>query len=250
MAEKNFNNVRIILKHDIEANWAKASFIPRAGEIVIYDIDDNHNVERMKIGDGVSVIGKLPFYSGSWNDLADKPFGEEATVVNEPLNITWDGNTDGLVSVGGMYWKISDAVLTDDQLKLCTLTMNDASVTEMGESWDFLAGMGHISATEDYTQISVVLACVRKAGVTIGDFTFPEVGCYASVFNEKYITSITTTEPIEQTKTVVKKIDEKYLNIIQDDDFLLWLNEANIVEPVRSASGEIYTTSNNEIYIL
>lgn len=32
------------------------------GEIIIYDIDDTHNYERIKIGDGVSIVTELPFY--------------------------------------------------------------------------------------------------------------------------------------------------------------------------------------------
>ena len=35
-----------------------------------------------------------------------------------------------------------------------------------------------------------------------------------------------------------------------EEEFLIWLNEAKVVEPVASASGEIYTTNNNEIYVL
>ena len=60
MSEKILNS-RIILKHDTEENWSKASFIPRAGEIVIYDIDQTHSIERMKIGDGTRNINSLPF---------------------------------------------------------------------------------------------------------------------------------------------------------------------------------------------
>ena len=62
---------RIILKHDIEENWNKASsFIPKQGEAVIYDIDTTHNYERMKIGDGTTSVVNLPFYLES--DLAQK----------------------------------------------------------------------------------------------------------------------------------------------------------------------------------
>ena len=60
MSEKKFKS-RIILKHDTESNWSKASFVPRAGEIVIYDIDSNYDYERLKIGDGSAQIGSLPF---------------------------------------------------------------------------------------------------------------------------------------------------------------------------------------------
>lgn len=34
------------------------------------------------------------------------------------------------------------------------------------------------------------------------------------------------------------------------DEFLSWLNEERIVEPVATNSGELYTTNNNEIYVL
>jgi hypothetical protein len=50
--EKNINT-RIEHKHDIEANWNKAiNFIPKAGELVIYDPDENYSYYRVKIGNG------------------------------------------------------------------------------------------------------------------------------------------------------------------------------------------------------
>ena len=62
MAEKNFNNVRIINKHDTEANWIKATgFVPKQGELIIYDKDSTYNYERFKIGDGSTVVSSLPF---------------------------------------------------------------------------------------------------------------------------------------------------------------------------------------------
>lgn len=61
MNEKMFNT-RIIHKHDTEANWNKAvNFIPMQGEIIVYDIDENYNYERIKIGDGQTVVADLPF---------------------------------------------------------------------------------------------------------------------------------------------------------------------------------------------
>lgn len=59
--EKNVNT-RIQHKHDIEANWNKAlNFIPKIGEIIVYDIDENYNYSRFKIGDGVRTINNLEF---------------------------------------------------------------------------------------------------------------------------------------------------------------------------------------------
>lgn len=55
-------SARTIQIHDVEANWLKAvSFIPKKGEIVIYDIDATHQVERFKIGDGNTPVNDLPF---------------------------------------------------------------------------------------------------------------------------------------------------------------------------------------------
>lgn len=62
MASKEFLT-RVIQKHDIEENWNKATnFIPKQGEIIVYDIDAEHQHERLKIGDGATLVSNLPFY--------------------------------------------------------------------------------------------------------------------------------------------------------------------------------------------
>lgn len=54
--------VRLVCKHDTEANWIRAiNFKPEKGELIIYDIDNNHSYERMKIGDGKTLVSNLPF---------------------------------------------------------------------------------------------------------------------------------------------------------------------------------------------
>ena len=74
MAEKKLNNIRVINKHDTEANWAKATgFIPKQGEIIIYDKDSTHSYERFKIGDGSTVVSSLPFAD---NNKVDKVAGK------------------------------------------------------------------------------------------------------------------------------------------------------------------------------
>lgn len=55
-------NLRIQQKHDIEANWLKAvNFVPKDGEIIIYDADDNYSYPRIKIGNGKDSVLALPF---------------------------------------------------------------------------------------------------------------------------------------------------------------------------------------------
>lgn len=85
---------RLILKHDIESNWNRAvTFIPKQGEIVIYDIDDTHSYERFKIGDGTTLVGQLPFYlENEVTDILDKI----NQIANNTLDATWQ---DGVLSL-------------------------------------------------------------------------------------------------------------------------------------------------------
>ena len=72
MTEKHLNT-RIIHKHDTEANWNKAvNFIPKQGELIVYDIDENYDYERIKIGDGVNNIGKLSFFEGDLKAISNE----------------------------------------------------------------------------------------------------------------------------------------------------------------------------------
>lgn len=116
--EKNMST-RIIHKHDIEANWNKATnFIPKQGELIVYDPDENCSYQRIKIGDGTTKINDLNFTKASgyvaqpeapydtslfwldtdddtvdggggvssWNDLTDKPFYLETTTIDPIFN--------------------------------------------------------------------------------------------------------------------------------------------------------------------
>ena len=64
MAERNLE-ARVVLRHDTEANWNLCvNFIPKQGEAIVYDIDDNYDYARIKIGDGVRPVTELPFQQG------------------------------------------------------------------------------------------------------------------------------------------------------------------------------------------
>lgn len=77
MAEKRINS-RIIHKHDTEAKWRSLTdFVPSQGEVIIYDIDENFNYERIKIGDGTTSVSDLPFVSvdvdSEFSELSENP---------------------------------------------------------------------------------------------------------------------------------------------------------------------------------
>lgn len=53
---------RVQHKHDVETNWLKATnFIPKDGELIIYDADENYSYPRIKVGDGIKTINALGF---------------------------------------------------------------------------------------------------------------------------------------------------------------------------------------------
>ena len=78
MSVEKSTNARIQHKHDIEANWSKATnFIPKAGELVIYDADENYTYTRIKIGDGVTTINDLNFIDETKADKENVAFISE-----------------------------------------------------------------------------------------------------------------------------------------------------------------------------
>lgn len=76
-------STRISLKHDVEAKWKLATvFVPRAGEVIIYDKDDTHTCPRIKIGDGNLPVTKLPFiYSKAGSTTQPIFINEDGTIA-------------------------------------------------------------------------------------------------------------------------------------------------------------------------
>lgn len=129
---------------------------------------------------------------------------EETTVVNEPLNITWDGNTDGLLCVN-MFYKVSDIVLDDEQIKKLTITRTDDGIVNSAEYW------AYPFIVNDFIAIYEDVVFCRKP-CYVGGFIFQETGIYLyreSDDNPFYVSSL--KGDIEHTKTTIKTIDEKFL---------------------------------------
>lgn len=71
-------NVRIKLRNDSHANWEKQpNFVPMDGEIIIYDIDDEHKFQMIKIGDGSKELSNLPFINDFYTKKEIDTFIEE-----------------------------------------------------------------------------------------------------------------------------------------------------------------------------
>lgn len=93
---------RIIQKHDTEANWQKALyFTPKKGEIIIYDIDSNHDYERIKIGDGEHIPNDLQFVTDNYytkSETDTKLNGKQAQLNTTQLAAVNSGITSDKVT--------------------------------------------------------------------------------------------------------------------------------------------------------
>lgn len=109
MAEKNIKS-RIVHKHDTAENWSKAvNFIPKQGELIVYDIDSTYDYERIKIGDGVTKVNSLPFANDKI--IVDNALSSssENPVQNKVVN-TAISSLQTLVGDTTVAAQISDAV--------------------------------------------------------------------------------------------------------------------------------------------
>ena len=135
MAEKNFN-ARFKQKHDVEANWAKATFAPLAGEFIVYDADENNSTPRIKIGDGETQINDLPFvdkgkmsYLGEVTELPQTANEGDvcAFVASQTLDLIANGLseiTNGIVALGYGDLILSLATRSSEQYEILNAVAN------------------------------------------------------------------------------------------------------------------------------
>ena len=159
MAEKQING-RIVHKHDTEANWNKATnFIPKKGEIIVYDPDSSYTYSRVKVGDGTTKVTSLPFI--------DNAIKTAQTNLSDTVDSVKNNSITGL-SVSGQtitYTKGSGAT--------GTITTQDNNTT-------YSAGTGlSLSGTTFNHKNSITAATAQGSAtktLTFGDtFTIPTI---------------------------------------------------------------------------
>lgn len=187
MAEKNIKS-RIVHKHDTESNWSKAiNFIPKQGEIIIYDIDSNHSYERFKIGDGITKVNNLPFadankvdkISGkglSTNDyttaeknkLASIAEGANKTIVDSELSST---STDPVQN------KVVNAAIND----LSTLVGDTAVATQISNAVASKADASHTHDDRYYTESEIDTKLSGKSDTSHTHSTYVNQNAFSNI---------------------------------------------------------------------
>ena len=72
---------KIIFKHETEADWAKSSYIPQAGEPIVVDSDGGFPYSRFKLGDGYHKVSELPYASETLIDATKLPVTQEEVLA-------------------------------------------------------------------------------------------------------------------------------------------------------------------------
>ena len=74
-------NVRVIQKHDTASAWANATgFIPKQGELIVYEADSTTPYPRFKVGNGVNIPNDLPFSDAQY--VLDSELNAYVTVAS------------------------------------------------------------------------------------------------------------------------------------------------------------------------
>ena len=128
MANKTFQG-RIVQKHDTEANWGKATnFIPLKGEIIVYD-----DLNKIKIGDGVTKVGDLTFINNLPIATTDTLGGIKK---GKNINIAADGTisvNDASTGQKGVTYLVDSYTRTDTDKAVTPKALN--SVYKMLDSY-------------------------------------------------------------------------------------------------------------------
>ena len=91
-------NIKAIPFHGTAAEWESNDYIPKDGEIVVYDIDENYAYKRIKIGDGENTVAVLPFLD---EDIASRLLALETWSQELEDNVAYiseDDNEDIVVA--------------------------------------------------------------------------------------------------------------------------------------------------------
>lgn len=285
MSEKNTLRTRLVNKHDIEANWLKATnFTPLQGELIVYDADENYNYERIKMGDGVTNVNELPFVSpqADWNqnDESATDYVKNRThyVIREvkPIVLADGGGTnfgDFLVQyaslspvdkfeafeVGKSYVVtcngISDTLIATSTTILSSGTKDLVNIKEKYPNIA-LFGMNAYAGSKNYS--------IRVEGGNLDDvWMVSKEEIVIHQLDEKYIPStIARVSDIPDTVTIdpaltiegaaadAKAVGDLWRAVADDDDVIWLLAQLGLIQKLADETGAILTDEVGNILLL
>lgn len=244
MSEKTLNNIRIVNKHDVEANWLKATnFIPKKGEIIVYDKDFTYNYERFKIGDGSTVVSSLPFadankvdkVSGKGLSTNDYTTAEKTKLsgIAEGANKTVVDSSLSSSSINPVQNKIVNAAIEDLKSKVGESSVESqiasAQIVYVGPTKPTDTNIKvWINTAEDGTGVVPVMPRVSTVSLPKASWT----GSASPYYQTVNINTVTAATKIELNPTVAQIVS------LQNDDIALMAENNNGTVKVYSFGGK------------
>ena len=191
MATEKKITSRIQQKHDVAANWAKATnFIPKKGEIIIYDAEYNASGEetqavRFKIGDGSKTVNNLPF--------AVIDYGSDIETLEQKVanNSTAIGKIQGAFETNGTTAKKATSAGTADKvangLTIANATFDGSKPLTIGTSGEHIEIMGGSAASPN--RVSIGLKYGNLMPSSYNKVTIDGYGFVVDGENVDYLTS-------------------------------------------------------------
>lgn len=137
--------------------------------------------------------------------FGDLPYGSDT--------LSWDGNTDGLESLGsGAFFKLSDVVMRIEQLRACTVrVLENGEITTIN-----LLSTYHDDITEFATgaysvQQFMIVVSDGGVGANLDGIVFSEPGIYVANPESSGKRFVSLTHEGSTAFPSIKKLDKKYL---------------------------------------
>ena len=157
MATEKTLKTRVVLKHDTEANWKTAGnaanpFIPKKGEVIIYDPDGTHTYSRQKVGDGIKNINTLPFLgatvgmSDSFESLSKIQYTAESAIPDTPEQGAEYAITD-LIGYGDLDANLQEHIDHSATVSTYSFTESSWTATDNEQYGQFRYIISNISGT-------------------------------------------------------------------------------------------------------
>ena len=249
---------RIVNKHDIQANWEKATnFTPMLGEIIVYDVDENFAYERFKIGDGQQNVNALPFADAATLTEAKAYTDAELSAALISSQADWNENdsTSPAYVKNRTHWVEGEDVVV----------LQETTVTTADDDGCIFAVLPPLSeqciAGETYTVVfnEAQYECVAWdaiGGVCVGNGDIEGMPYYSGLGNgepflfhfytnstpEVLTNSIGTyTISIFKDGSIVHQLDPKYIPTATEDQLVSLLMEIDAFPAMTDSNGAVFT---------
>lgn len=186
MATEKTLKARVKMKHGKESEWALATkFTPLIGEIIVYDVDNNHTSPRFKVGDGITNVNNLKFVNQ--DELAKiTTLGDDLLAVKNGYLPLSGGTVTGTLTVNKELY--SNAAIISKRNSSPQLILQNANGAQLGSIY---------SGTSDGSY-SDVLISVNSSSSDVVYFGFAKNGQFTApnnIYSKGTLVSQTNSYP-------------------------------------------------------